>query len=100
MAKALRLTNGVPRMAEVTGADTIYDETLVVGVGGITTGTPVNLPSGKSYFGYELEVYLNGQFLEPGIDFEIEGTGDSHTQVSFTFDLNENERVRFKIDAF
>ena len=79
--------------------DTIYDETVVVGAGGITTGTPITLPSGKSYFGDELEVFLNGQFLEPDIDFNIEGTGDSHTQISLTFDVNESERVRFRIDA-
>lgn len=79
--------------------DTIYDETVVVGAGGITTGTLITLPSGKSYFGDDLEVFLGGQFLEPGIDYTIEGTGDSHTQISMTFDLNENERVRFRIDA-
>ena len=79
--------------------DTIYDETVVAGVGGISTGTPITLPSGKTFFGDELEVYLSGQFLEPTIDYSIEGTGDSHTQISLTFDVIEGERVRFRIDA-
>jgi hypothetical protein len=46
-----------------------------------------------------LEVFLGGQFLEPGIDYQSEGTGDTFTQLSLTFDLNEGERLRLRIDA-
>lgn len=96
MAKVLQIVNGVPRMTTLAIADSTYDETLVVNAGGITTGTPITLPNSGSYTGDELEVFLNGQFLEPVIDFNIEGVSPPYTQISLTFDVNEGERLRFR----
>ena len=78
--------------------DTIYDETTVIGSGGISTGTPITLPSSKTFTGDELELFLGGQFLEPGFDYTYVGDGTDYTQISVTFDLLENERLRFRID--
>ena len=78
--------------------DTIYDETIAIGVGGISTGTPITLPTSKTYTGDELEVFLGGQFLEPGVDYTYSGTGPEYTQIAITFDLLETERLRFRID--
>lgn len=77
----------------------IYDETVVVGEGGITTGTPITLPNSGTYEGTDdLEVYLGGYFLEEAIDYNI-GTGSPpYTTISVTFDLLEGERLRLRVD--
>lgn len=80
------------------GADalTIYDEIVVVGGGGITAGTSITLPSAKTYQDAELAVYLDGQFLEPTIDYTYVGLAP-RTQIQMTFDLLSGERLRLRI---
>jgi len=97
MAKVLRLVNGLPRMIDEASSVVIYDETSVIGPGGVTTGASFTLPAGRTYIGIELEIYLNGQRLEDVLDYNFVGSG-SRTQVSFTFDLVQGDVVRFRID--
>jgi hypothetical protein len=99
MSRALVLVDGIPRMRGVYAtAPTIYDDSLVVGAGGIETGTPIELPSGQLYQGSELEVYLNGSAMEYGNDYQYVGTG-SKSQIEMTFDLTEGDQLRFRIDT-
>ena len=97
MAKVLRLINGVPRHVEEAGATAIYDESITISSGGVTTGSPVTLPSAQTYTSDELEVYLNGQRMDSILDYNYEGS-PPRTQISFTFDLVENDIVRLRID--
>lgn len=97
MAKFLRLVNGIGRMFDESSATTIYDQNTVIGVGGLTTGTPITLPSSQTYDSSELEVYLDNIRLTPGIDYNYVSS-PPRTQITFTFDLLENETVRFRID--
>lgn len=96
MATALKLVNGIPRMRNVD-AGNVYDETILVGVGGITTGVDITLPASGDFEGDELEIYLNGDFMEPGIDYNYVGGGPTFTQIEMTFDLVEGDRLRFRI---
>lgn len=75
---------------------TIYDEVIVVGPGGILAGTNITLPNSGSYTDVEMEIYLDGQFLEPTIDYNYVGASAPRTQVQMTFDLLENERLRIR----
>jgi hypothetical protein len=93
MAKALTLVNGVPRMVEIISG-TIYDEAIDIGVGGITTGVSIFLPNSQTYTGDELEVYLNGDFMEKDIDWTASGSDE----IQMTFDLVERDRLRFRIN--
>ena len=97
MARFLRIINGVQRMADESSIVTIYDESSTIGVGGLTTGAALTLPSSKTYTGAELEVYLNGQRIEDVIDYNWVGTAP-RTQVTFTFNLVQGDVVRFRID--
>ena len=119
MPKVLMLVSGVPRMVEQgeavvlrspdgtrhfldvdnegilsTTSGIIYNETLVIGAGGVTTGTPVSLPLGETYLGEELEVKLNDVVLNVGSEYEYASEGIK-TQVAFTFDLIENDELEF-----
>jgi hypothetical protein len=106
MGKFLRLSNGIPRMVEETGLVEIYDERLTVvssspGAGEvegpISTGTPITLPDSRTYVGLELKVFLNGQPLESVEDFTFEGS-PPRTQISFNFDIEVGDLIRFRID--
>lgn len=103
MAKFLQLSNGIPRMVDESASPTIYDETLEVvssGAGAgeingpISAGTPVTLPSSKTYVGDELECYIDGDRLTPVFDY----TFNSSTTVTFTFELLVGDVIRFRID--
>lgn len=103
MAKKLELVNGIPRMRDESASPVIYDEALLVvssGAGAgeingpISAGTPITLPSGRTYTGAELEVYLDGERQESLIDY----TFDSATTVAFTFEIKPGDRLRFRID--
>lgn len=74
----------------------IYDSSYVAPSGGVTTGTPIALPGGEQYNGEDLSIYLNGEAMEFGIDWNSVGAAPPYTQVQFTFDLVENDRVRFR----
>jgi hypothetical protein len=93
LANFLRLSNGVARSFAESSATPMYEATYVVS-GTLTTGTAISLPSSQTYNSTELEVHLNGQFLEPGVDYNYVGT-IPRTQISFTFDLLNAERVLF-----
>lgn len=98
--QALKLVNGIPRMRDIsgTGGVTIYDETLTVGVGGISSGSPITLPNSGTYDDDDLEVYLGGLFLEPGVDYNYVGAGPDKTQITMVDDVFENELLRFRVE--
>jgi hypothetical protein len=99
MARVLSLINGIPRGVDETP---IYDETIQIvasspGAGQslpITSGTPVTLPGGQTYNGQELQIFISGQYAEDVLDYVI----TSATQVTFNFNLNVGDLVRFRID--
>lgn len=76
-------------------ASEIYTQTVSVGVGGITTGTDITLPASGNYLGNELEVYLNGEVMELGIDFNTSGSSP-YTKIQMTFDLVNGDKLRFR----
>lgn len=124
MSKVLMLVRGVPRMVDTgdstmlrspdgtrhflgvendgtlfTESGTVYNETLVIGAGGVSTGTPVTLPLSETYLGEELEIKYtpNGGSqgtLEVGADYQYVGEGVK-TQIEFTFDLAEDDELEF-----
>lgn len=108
MGKFLRLVNGIPRSFEEAAAGTIYDDYIEVvasgasgpnqiNVGSATTGTPITLPNGGTYLNSDLQVFLGGDFVEDSFDYNYVGSG-TRTQISFTFDLEVGDRVRFRKD--
>lgn len=76
---------------------TIYDQTIAVGPGGILSGTSITLPNSTTYYDVELELYLDGQFLQPTIDYNYVGATPPRTQIQLTFDVLETERLRFRL---
>ena len=72
----------------------VYSETLVIGAGGVSTGTPISLPNSGSYLGKELEIKLNDVVMQVGSEYQFEGTGVK-TQISFLFDLVETDSIDF-----
>lgn len=96
MAKKLALVSGVPRMVDETALPTIYTENYSVGGGGITTGVPITLPSSQTYSSTELEVDLNGQSVDAGVDYTYVGS-PPRTQIAFTFDLVDGDVLTFRI---
>lgn len=85
------------------GSSSIYDNSLEVVASGagageingpILAGNPITLPASKTYVGDELQVYLNGNFTEPGIDY----TAFSSTEIAFLYDINVGDLVRFRIE--
>ena len=103
MAKKMELIAGIPRMTDESASPTIYDQTLKVVaaapgageiLGPITAGTPVTLPSGKTYTANELEVYLDGDRLKPVFDYNHA----SSTTVTFTFQIIVGDVIRFRVD--
>jgi len=106
MARKLALVSGIPRMVDESASPTIYDETLDIVasspgageiVGPISTGTPITLPSSKTYNSDELEVRLDGQKMDDLFDYIYEGT-IPRTQISFAFDIWVGARINFRID--
>lgn len=103
MAKKLALVNGIPRMVEEIGGPTIYEETLTVVASGaganeingpVTAGTNVTLPNSGTYSSAELEIWFAGDRLQPIYDYNYE----SSTEVSFTFQLEVDDILTFRID--
>jgi hypothetical protein len=93
----LKLVNGIPRMQIVSVDDVeIYDETILVDTV-IETGTPITLLNSGTYNGDELEVRLNGQRLESLIDYNYVGSAP-RTQIEMTFDLEPDDKLRFRVD--
>jgi len=96
MGRVLKLVNGIARQVDESASPTIYDEIYTAG-GTVTTGTPITLPSGKTYDSSELEVWFNTQRLLPSSDYNYVGIVP-RTQISFTFDLLSGDIIRFRID--
>ena len=103
MARKLALVLGIPRMVDESASPTIYDQNLEVVASGagagqingpISAGTNVSLPSGQTYSGAELEIYLGLDRLRPVLDYSYA----SSTQVQFTFQLTAGDLLRFRID--
>jgi hypothetical protein len=88
---------------EESGSSTIYDRYLEVVASGaganqingpITAGTNITLPSSQTYTGDELQVFLNGLRLDNVLDYNHV----SSTQISFLFNLEVTDVLRFYID--
>lgn len=104
---ALVLISGVPRMQPITSSSvTIYDQSITIVASGaganqlngpVTAGTSVTLPAAQTYTAAELQIYLNGDRLEPIFDYTYVGS-PLRTQVQFTFDLLVFDRIDFRID--
>lgn len=124
MGKAMQMINGVMRTVDTgdttmlrspdgtrhflgisnegtlyTENGTVYNETLVIGAGGVTTGVPVSLPLSETYLGEELQIKYTPSggsqgILSVGGDYQYVGDGVK-TQVEFTFDLAENDELEF-----
>ena len=73
----------------------VYDETIVVGAGGLSAGSTVTLPATETYTDIDLTVYLDGQLLEAGQDYNYVGVAP-RTQIQLVIDLLETERLRFR----
>jgi hypothetical protein len=95
MAKKLALVSGIPRMVDESASPTIYDESVTL-TSNLSTGVNYTLPASGTYEGEEIEVYLDGQVLDSGSDFNFVGAGPTRTQVVFTFDLYIGDRLRFR----
>ena len=90
-----QLINGVWRQNTVPGTVDPYEEMYSV-VSDITAGTNVTLPSSRNYQGDELFVFLNGQMISAGSEYNYVGTG-TRTQVVFTVDLLAGDVVLFRV---
>jgi len=106
VAKFLRLSNGVPRSFNESSSISIYDQSLTVVASGaganqingpVTAGVSVTLPGGQTFTSAELQIYLNGDRLEPIFDYAYVGS-PPRTQVQFTFSLEVGDRIDFRID--
>lgn len=106
MGVFLRLSNGVPRSFQESASQTIYDQSLTVVASGaganqingpVNAGVSVTLPGSQTYTAAELQIYLNGDRLEPIFDYSYVGSAP-RTQVQFTFQLVVGDRVDFRID--
>jgi hypothetical protein len=89
----LQLSVGIPRA--VTLGTASYDQLYTIG-GTITAGTAITLPASQTYTNVELQVYLNGIFQEPSVDYSYVGSAP-RTQVTFTIDLVTTDQLRFRI---
>jgi hypothetical protein len=95
MSVGVNLVNGWIRTTSAP-LPAIYDQETTIGVGGLTAGTALTLPSSQTYTSSELEVYMSGQFLNVTDDYTYVGTAP-HTQVTFTFNLVQGDVIRFRI---
>jgi len=108
MSKMLRLVAGVPRMVDESGSPEIYDESIKIvsgtaGAGELNVndaeaGDAITLPNGKTYSGassgLELQIFLNGNYLEDVLDYNFIST----TQFALTFNTSVLDIVRIRID--
>lgn len=106
MANFLRLVSGQAKSFAETNSITIYDQPLTVVASGaganqingpVNAGVSVTLPSGQTYTSSDLNVFLNGDRLQPVFDYTYVGS-PLRTQVQFTFQLVVGDVVEFRID--
>ena len=93
MGSALRALKGMPRIS----SSVIYDEFITIGVGGLTAGATLTLPSSQTYTDVDLEVSLEGEILDVVQDYNYVGSAP-RTQITTVIDLLEGEKIRFRID--
>lgn len=108
MGKFLRLAFGVARSFDEAITTTIYDQQLKVVSGApgnpneitgpINAGVNVSLPISGTYTSAELQINMNGQQLEPVLDYNYVGAGPVRTQVAFTFQLVVDDILDFRVD--
>jgi hypothetical protein len=102
MGRFTRLVNGVLKSFDEASPAPIYDESLIVVESSpqsgqilpLDAGDPLTLPNSQTYEGLELQIFHNGQYLEDVADYIL----TSSTQITFTFDLEIGDKVRFRID--
>lgn len=101
MAKFLKLVNGVPRMIEANQSEAHLSVVNSPSspneiAGPIAANTPITLPNSLSYTDTNMNIYMNGIRLIPGIEYNYVGT-PPRTQVSFTFQLLVGDRLFFEV---
>lgn len=96
MGKVARIVNGVVRQVDTALQ---YEATIVAPSGGYASGTNLTLPNGGTYFSKDLSVFLNGQLLEVGYDYNYVGTG-TRTQIQLIAQVFEGERILYRVDSF
>jgi hypothetical protein len=94
VGKFLRIVNGVARMVNESSSTPIYEQELVIG-STVSSGSPVTIPNSETYTDLDLEVYLGGQRMDPGSDYQYVST-PPRTQVTFTFDLVAGDIIIFR----
>lgn len=106
MGNFLRLVAGQAKSFAESNFTTIYDQSLTVVASGaganqingpVNAGVSVTLPGSQTYTSAELNIFLNGDRLEPTFDYTYVGS-PLRTQVQFTFQLVVGDRVDFRID--
>lgn len=106
MGLFLRLSGGLPRSFQESSSLTIYDQSLTVVASGaganqingpVNAGVNVTLPGSQTYTAAELQIYLNGDRLEPIFDYSYVGSVP-RTNLQFTFQLVVGDRIDFRID--
>ena len=113
MSLALVLINGVPRQQTVTvSLPAIYDEAIEIVASGatpptslngpVTTGTAITLPYSETYTVSSgvsnMNVMLNGQYLEYVYDWSTAGSGPNYSQLQLTFDLEVSDLLELRIE--
>ena len=94
--RALKILNGIPRMATMTSSSDYYDASITVPSGGYPANSTLTLPNGEGYYGAELRVYKNGLFMEVGVDYAISGSVQPYTRVTMFESLGMDDVVRFR----
>jgi len=107
---ALVLTNGFPRMTAIGGAP-IYDQSISVVSSGtppgsvtgpVTIGTALTLPASGTYQissgVVSMNIYLNGDRLEYGIDWNTSGSGPNFTAFVLTLGLVVGDRLDLRVE--
>ena len=99
MSRAITIVSGIPRLRGVyASTPQVYDTSIVVGGGGITAGTPIELPNNQTYTDLDLQVFLNGSAMTPVVDWGTVG-GTPRSSIAMTFDLVEGDQLRYRIDV-
>jgi len=103
MARFVKLSNGRLKGDTIaTLKDPLYREIITVvsspsggnQIAATTAGTAITLPNSGSYSSDELQVNLDGELLQPVLDY----TETSSTQVTFLFDLELDDVLEFIIE--
>lgn len=108
---ALVLTNGFPRMTTIAGAVPVYDQSISIVSSGTPPGsltgpvaasTAITLPASGTYAinssVVSMNIYLNGDRLEYGIDWNTSGSGPNYTAFTLTIGLVVGDRLDLRIE--